>query len=265
MRGARLAMLVALLAALATVGGPAAVASGALPADQVVFRVSSGGGLVPPVVYALESPSLVVYGDGRILSAVPDTSGGVVPVRYTLARIDPVTVASFASSVESRGIINPGNDFGQPGVTDMDSTTVLVHGEGAPARVSVYAFHDQFDDDLSPGQRQARAALRQVVDAGTRLAAGAASAPYTPDRVAVYDLGPDAVHTTASITWPGPPPARFLTPSGEGRWVACGNLSGATATTAYQTALTNPGALWQVDGATRALAVNLLPLTDTCP
>jgi hypothetical protein len=262
-------MLGAVLVGLSMVGfsgSATSSASGALPADQIVFMVNSGGGLVPPVVYALESPSLVIYGDGRILSIVKDdNTGGAVPARYRLTRVDSLAVAAFVSSVEARGIINPAKDFGQPPVTDMDGTTVLVHGENDPAEVSVYAFHDQFDKAVTPDQQQARAALRQVIDAASNLAAGGTETPYSPDRVVVYDVGLGYGDKPAIVAWPGPPPGSFLHPSNQSRSVACGYLSGAPATAAYNAALDNPGALWLVDGARRVLAVNPLPLADSCP
>jgi hypothetical protein len=242
-----------------------ASADGALPADQVVFMVDSGGGLVPPVVYALESPSLVIYGDGRVLSIVKDATGGAVPARYQLTRVDPLAVAAFVSSAEASGIINSDKDFGQPLVTDMDSTTVMVHGENAPAKVSVYAFHDQFDKDVTADQQKARAALRQLIDTASNLAAGATPVPYTPDSVVVYDVGLGYGDRAATTVWPGPPPASFLKPSNQSRSVACGQLSGAQATTVYNAALDNPGALWRVDGASRVLAVNPLPVAESCP
>ena len=258
-----LGVLLAGLTAVGCSGGATATAGGALPAGQVVFMVSSGGGLVPPIVYALDSPSLVIYGDGRILSAVNATTSGV-PARYRITRVDPLAVASFVSETEDRGIINPAKDFGMPGVTDMDSTTVLVHGENGQAEVHVYAFHDEFDDHVTPRQQAARAALRQVIDTATNLAAGGSPAPYAPDRVVVYDLGPNSANT-ATTAWPGPAPASFLAPSSQFQSVACGYLTGAPATAAYGAALDNPGALWLVDGATRVLAVNPLPLADACP
>ena len=46
----------------------------------------------------------------------------------------------------------------------MPSTTVLLHGAGGPHRVSVYAFGDQFDDDLTRAQRRARQELAEVID-----------------------------------------------------------------------------------------------------
>ena len=158
---------------------------------------------MPPVVYALESPSLVMYGDGRILSIVKDDTGGAVPARYQLTRVDPLAVTAFVSSVEARGIINPDKDFGQPPVTDMDATTVLVHGENAAAKVSVYAFHDQFDKEVTADQKKARAALRQVVDAASNLAARANPTPYSPDRVVVYDVGLGYGDKSATTAWPG--------------------------------------------------------------
>jgi len=250
---------------LAVPGSPTASADGALPADQVVFMVDSGGGLVPPVVYALESPSLVIYGDGRILSIVKDdTSRGAVPARYQLTRVDPLAVAAFVSSAEASGIIDPAKDFGQPPVTDMDGTTVTVHGLNAPAKVSVYAFHDQFDKDVTADQQKARAALRQLIDAASNLAAGATPVPYTPDSVIVYDVGLGYGDRTATTAWPGPPPGSFLKPSNQSRSVACGLLSGAPATAVYNAALDNPGALWLVDGAARVLAVNPLPVAASC-
>ena len=260
-----LGVLLAALSMLALPGTARSSASGALPADQVVFMVDAGGGLIPPVVYAMESPALVMYGDGRILSIVKDNTTGAVPARYELSRVDPLAVAAFVSAIEERGIINSALDFGMPGVTDMDATTVLVHGEGAPAKVGVYAFYESFDKDLTADQQRARATLRQVIDAAYNLAAVGTKSPYTPDRIAVYDIGTASSNQSASTPWPGPRPADFLKPSPQGPAQSCGYLTGGPATTVYKAALTNPGALWLVDGSARVLAVNPLPVDVSCP
>ncbi|WP_059021028.1 hypothetical protein [Mycobacterium sp. M26] len=241
-----------------------ASAAGPLPANQVVFTVSTGGGFVPPVVYALESPSLIIYGDGRVLSVVRDPAGAVVPVRYTLNQVDPAAIASFVSWVSERGIVNSDTDFGQPPVTDMDSTAVMVHGSGAPTTASVYAFYPSFDKDVSAAQQKARAALRDVVNEATTLTGVGPAYPYPPNRVVVYEVETGS-SDTATTAWPGPPPASFLRPSTQSRSQACGYLTGDAATAAYQAALNNPGAQWLVGGTTRVLAVNPNPLTDACP
>lgn len=263
----RLRALAGVLAGL-LVGGCAAEvtpAAKALPGDQMVFMVMSFGGLVPPVLYALESPSLVVYGDGRVLTAVTPTGPRLVPVRYELARIDPATVGGFVSSVQSGGLISAATDFGAPRVTDLATTTVLVHGDAGQAQVQAYAIDEQFDTGLSPAQREARAKLRALIDQAARLSDGAARSPYIPDRVVVYELDPRfAGGDTAPAGWPGPAPASFLRPNGARRSLACGELNADPAEVVYRAALDNPGARWLVDGMTRVLAVNSLPLPGDC-
>ena len=130
-----------------------------------------------------------MYGDGRILSIV---KGQHHRRRAGPLRVEPGGPDS-GGGVRLRGagarIVDPAEDFGMPGVTDMDATTVLVHGEGAPAKVGVYAFCESFDKGLTVEQQRARATLRQVIDAATNLAAVGTRAPYTPDRIAVFDVG----------------------------------------------------------------------------
>ena len=259
--------LAALLAALTMTGWSGSAVSAAapvLPADQMLFTVMTGGGLVRPVQYALESPALVIYGDGRVLTISQDRAP-LVPARYDLARIDPATVASFVSGVEAGGVISPGTDFGKPRVTDLATTAVTVNGANGPVRVSAYALIEQFETELTASQRSARAALRAIIDEANGLSAGATRSPYSPDRIVVYELDPRYEDETATITWPGPPPSSFLTPTDKRRSIACGELVADPAEVVYQAALTNPGSRWLVDGATRVLAVNPLPLADGCP
>lgn len=237
----------------------------ALPADQMVFMVMSSGGMVPPLLYALQSPSVAVYGDGRVLTAVQGASPQLVPVRYELARLDPGAVEGFVSSVVSGGLLGPGTDFGTPRVTDLDTTTVMVDGGDGPTQVRVYALDEHFDRDLTPAQRDARARLRTLIGQASALSAGAAGAAYTPERVVVYEPISGAGDEPATVAWPGPPPSAFLVPSRARRSTACGELAGDAAGAAYQAALVNPGARWSVDGTTRVLAVNSLPLPGACP
>ncbi len=250
---------VALLAVLALPGCSAPAGSTPSASDQVVFQVGTAGGMVPAVALALESPALVIYRDGRVLTKVNSLAIQFVPARYDIAQIDPSAVASFASSAESA--VDPGTDFGTPGVTDAGSTTVALNGR----QVSVYAFDETFDTGLTPAQRNARAALRSLVDRAYALSGGAARAPYTPDRVVVYELDSHFARTPATVGWPGPPPAAFLTASSSRQSIACGELVADPAEMVYRAALDNPGAGWLVDGVTRILAVNPLPAPGACP
>ena len=239
--------------------------AGALPADDMVFMVMNGGGMVPPLLYALQSPSLAVYGDGRVLSVVDPVARQPIPARYDVSRIDPATVASFAAGVQARGLISAETDFGTPRYTDLGTTTVLLDGEQGPSEVRVYALNERFEANLTADQQAARAALREVIGQATGLAAGADRTPFLPDRVLVYEVTPGRSSQPASVAWPGPNPQTFLSATDQRRAIACGVLTGEAARSAYQAALDNPGASWLVDGSTRILAVNPLPQPASCP
>ena len=235
-----------------------------LPGAQMVFMVMSSGGMAPAVYQALASPSLAIYGDGRVLTVVEAPVLQLLPARYEVARIDPTAAASFVADVEAGGLVNNGTDFGTPRVTDLPSTTVLVHGLTGQHQVNVYAFDERFDARLTAEQHSARTALRAMIEKASALATGAERSPYSPDRVVVYEVEPGNNTEPATTSWPGPPPSTFLAASSGRRSIACGELNADPAEVVYQAALTNPGARWLVDGATRILAVNPLPLPDAC-
>lgn len=242
-------------------GPPSATA---VPANRMVFMVMASGGMIPALVYALQSPSLVVYADGRIATLSAAVVPELIPARYDVARVDVAAVQSFLSSAGREGLISTATDFGTPRATDLDTTTVLLDTGAGPQQVRVYALDERFDRDLSTAQREARARLRTLIDGAGELAAGAATVDYVPDRVAVYEPMSGAGGEAATTAWPGPPPESFMLAVRARRSIACGELSGEPAHTAYQAALANPGARWLVDGNTRVLAVNSLPLPGAC-
>ena len=234
-----------------------------LPADRVLFQVMAGGGLPPPLVYVLESASLVIHGDGRIVTAQGSTHG-TVATRYDVARIDPMVVATFVAGVEASGLVGAATDFGKPDVYDLDVTWVTVHGEQGPATARAYALYPQFETRLSSTQRANRDALRSLIEQAEALAGDAARTPFIPDQVTVFELDPGQGSQPATAAWPGPAPESFLRPATKSRWLACGVLTGPQADSVYQAALTNPGALWLVSGTKRLLAVNPLPGNKEC-
>lgn len=246
-------------------GGGTAPTAGALPADQMVFMVMSSGGMTPAVVSSLQSPALAVYGDGRVLTRVEAPALQLVPSRYEVSDVGAAAVRDFVTAAAAGGLINAGTDFGSPRVTDLATTTVMLHGDSGAAEVRVYALNERFEEDLTPANRDARARLRALIDQANALAAGAARVPYVPDRVVVNEPAPGRNQEPATLPWPGPPPASFLAPTNTGRLAACGELTGADARTVYQAALDNPGARWLVDGTTRVLGVSAVPLPGGCP
>lgn len=235
-----------------------------LPAERAVFGVSGGGsGFSPAIFSALQAPSLLVYGSGLVLRADADGGGPLraVPSRYVQAQVDPQRVARFVADVERRQVLQA--DLGSPQVTDLGSTTVWVHGTGERRQVSAYAFAEQFDRYLPWAARRHRRRLRAIIAEAAALIADAGR-PYVPPRVVVLEQRSD--DRSPAPRWPGPAPTAFLHPvDGYTRGaLACGELTGDAAARVYAAALGNPEQRWWVDGRTRVLAVNPLPIEIDC-
>lgn len=235
-----------------------------LPADRIVFGVSRGPGFAPAIYYQLQSPSLVIYGSGRILRA--DETTGAVPSRYLEAQVDPLAVARFVRKVETSNVLQA--DFGTPTVTDLGVDRVWVHGSRQQG-AEPYALNATFDDSVSADQRRHRQQLRALIEDGKNLA-GSSGAPYVPERIVVLasphrDRGQA---TPTPPTWPGPDLASFLhkpdRPDDARGADNCGELTGNDARTVYQAAVANPEQRWLVGGKVRVLAVNSLPVEITC-
>ncbi|MCB0924166.1 MAG: hypothetical protein KDB50_06425 [Mycobacterium sp.] len=255
----RTAALLGLLTMTGCAPGPIPPAA-ALSPDQMAVMVMSAGGMVPSVISAMQSPALVIYGDGTALTALPAPALRAVPARYEVARVDPDQVRQFVTEAQSSGLLGAGTDFGSPRATDLATTTVLVRGDEQTAQVRVYALNPRFETGLSTTQREARDRLRTLIERASALPAAAARQPYSPERITVSEIPPGRNQDPATVVWPGPPLPDFLAPSATRRSVACGELTGTTADVVYRAALENPGAGWLVGGTTRVLAVNPLPV-----
>jgi hypothetical protein len=239
-----------------------------LPGDQLVFMVQGGvGGFTPYFHQAMITPSLAVYGDGRVIQYDDGRQPPNVPATYLLSRVDPQLVAAFVADTEARKLIASETDFGDPGVSDMPTTTVQLHGAGSPHRVYVYAFGEGFDNDLAPAQRRARRDLREVIDRASALPGDAERLPYQPDRVQVTEFALDGVGKSRGAEWPGPDPSSFLVPvTPRSVRLACGQLSGQPAEKAYAAARKNPDGIWTYDAKRRVFAVvPELPGLGGCP
>jgi hypothetical protein len=237
-----------------------------LPGDQMVFAVTTAGGLAPPLDQTLITPALAVYGDGRVFEADHDQYVHGTPYAYVVGRADTDAVARFVARAEARQVVKPGTDFGDPQVTDMPVTTVRLHGNSDPQLVHVYAFGKDFDDDVSRTQRRARQDLREIVDDAYALPGDGERLSYTPDRVQVTELDISDDGSTPAPEWPGPDPDSFLVLSSGGvARVACGTLAGTNAEVVYAAARNHPRGVWTHDSRTRVLAVvPLLPGAEGC-
>ena len=232
-----------------------------LPAEQLVFGVSSFSPWSSSLGWALQTPTLVLYGNGRVISqdpGNPGASGG--PGTYTIAQVDPLAIARLVARAEQSRVLTAGYDT-LP-VTDLPSTRVWSHGATGRQEVSVYGLSQSFDEYASVLDRRRRKRLRTLISDAEALI-GDGGSPYVPDRVVVIE---QRTQGTATVRWPGPDPDSFLhKPSKSLRSsIACGALTGTTAAAAYAAALANPDQLWLVGNRSRVLAVNPLPVEIDC-
>jgi hypothetical protein len=154
-------------------------------ADDLVLQVHTAGGLAAPPLAAI--PELSVYGDGRVIGVGPTTleyPGAALPnlQQGFLSERELQEVLRAAGAAGLLGEEEP--DYGDPGVTDMPTTEVVINAGGVERDVSAYAldFVDG-DDDLEPAQQEARRRLRDFLRA---VDADVATEGYEAESVAVF-------------------------------------------------------------------------------
>ncbi|MGY1739930.1 MULTISPECIES: hypothetical protein [unclassified Blastococcus] len=276
LRGALAVLALVLLCACAERpddGGDAGAPPPAPPLpDGLVLQVAHTGGFVTPEMLATRLPLVSVYSDGRVLAEGPVAAiypGPALP-NVQVSHVDEATLRGLVEQAEAAGVTGTG-DLGAPPIADAPATRfTLVTAEGTYVR-EVYALAESAgaDDDLTPAQREARAALLGLVDALT-AAAGTAGEPYTPAALAVVgrpwteaDTDPELPQPDAA--WPGPAlPGEPLTPA---LGLSCLTVTGAdTAAVLDAAAAANARTPWvAADGSRWALSFRpLLPHETGC-
>ena len=171
-------MLLGLGPALAT--GTTACGSGTAdrPADPPpptavprldALRLVVAGGFTTAAIAFRTVPELTITDDGRVLTPAPVTAlyPGPILTQLTERSIDAEGRAAVADVVVRSGLVtSPPPDLGSPNVADAPTTTLTLTVGGAETTVVAPALAEALDDDpaLTPGQREARARLREVVD-----------------------------------------------------------------------------------------------------
>jgi hypothetical protein len=241
-------------------------------ADALVVRVATGGGFVPSTSRLAEIPELAVYGDGRAIVVGPTTLEFPGPALPNLQQgsLNADELQELLRAADVAGLFGGEEpDYGDPGVTDMPTTTVTINAGGVERTVSAYALaYEDGDDDLAPEQREARERLREfiaVVDADV------ATESYEADSVAVFvrPYDPDE-STEPSTTAPHPWPLGDLAGAGEPYEgfsdTRCLVVAGADAETVLAAAGdARDGDPWRVGDVDYALVFRpLLPDESSC-
>lgn len=164
-------------------------------AEDVLVSIKSDGGFSPLEYNLRNTAQFLLLGDGTVI--VP----GVIieiypgPAIYPLqaARISEGQIQELFVAADEAGLIDAEIDYGQPGITDVPTTTVSLTINGRTVSQSAYAlsYQDAPDPDLSDENVAAREALQGFIDTAQGIA-GAGSEQYVPTGVVAYRLSDES-------------------------------------------------------------------------
>jgi hypothetical protein len=256
-------------------GVPESATASPRGADELVARVESYGGFVPPDRTVGALPAISVYADGRVITQgpIPAIYPGPALPNLQVLKLSSYKVDQLLEEAATAGV-RPGTDFGQPNVADAPTTRVTVKTDQGTQSVAVVALNEAQVNDpmLTKAQRDARATLAGFVKKLTDLSAGdvaSASQPYEPVSLAVLarpwskeQAGNEPPQ--AEVAWPGPAlPGDYLNPTFK---IGCVVVTGddtATVLTAAKKA--NQLTPWAADGAKYLITFRpLLPDEKGC-
>jgi hypothetical protein len=206
----------AVLAACGSSAGSPRVTTRNLPsgADVAVIRVDTRGGLTSPETQLAIVPELSVFGDGRVIVTGPVTEQypqHALPNLLT-GRLPAGILARWIGAASRAGLTGKRVDFGQPGVTDLPTTTVTFTSVPpcppeskcgyAHTVQSAYALSFTLDgaedQQLTAAQRDARHRLTAFIRTMQHEAVRVATGPYPPSEIAVY-VAPAADGDTGGV------------------------------------------------------------------
>lgn len=191
--------------------------------EDVLVSVEVEGGFVPVEYNLRNTAQFLLLGDGTVI--VP----GVMIEIFPGPAINPLQATTVSeeqiqelyTAADEGGLLDGEIDYGQPGVTDVPTTTVTLTVDGRKVSQSAYAlnYQDAPDPGLTAEQNVAREALQAFIDTAQGLA-GSASEGYVPTGVVAYRIPPreqttiDPDLAQKPVVWPivtAPPPI----PAGE--------------------------------------------------
>jgi hypothetical protein len=233
--------LVALLGTLALVpacGGTSPIGHPA-GADELVLRVETGGGLVPPEYRLRELPGFSLYGDGHLIVTGPQIEIYPPPALPSLLvrHVTEEGVQAVLAAARDAGLLGPDRRLEAPGVMDAPTTVFTAVEDGRRHVTSADALGIDVAGIPEPEAR-AREALAGFA---TRLAGPGGWLPpgslgeerpygFRELRVHVfpYEASPEPELTQAETPWPlAEPLASFGEPSANAPGRRCGVARGA--------------------------------------
>jgi hypothetical protein len=184
--------------------------------NELVLRIATGGGFVPVEYKLTVTPEFSLYGDGRVIETGPTIAiypGPALPNLQT-ATISEETIQAILEAAREAGLFDPTIDYGQPGITDVGTTTFTINADGQTYTTDIYALGmEEGAGGLTMEQQQARAAVSefrsQMMELVAADTADQAWEPYQFEALRVYSRAVDPATSPDStdvqpnrIEWP---------------------------------------------------------------
>jgi hypothetical protein len=185
--------------------------------DQLVVRVSTGGGFIAPSYSITQLPQFSLMGDGRAITpgAIPEIYPGPAIAPLFSQQLTPDAVQAILSLAKTDGLLAKDQDYtdmGSVGIADAGTTTITIVADGQTHTFNFYALGDlgqNKPDHMNQAEFDARTMAQDfATKAGdlSWLAAGSAAdqVPFVPTgvRVFVSNYQPDPSMSEPSISWP---------------------------------------------------------------
>ena len=182
-----------------------AVATGS---DQQILRISLEGGFTSPTYQLTRTPTLALYGDGRVIVPGPTSDANPGPLLPDLhqERVTPAEIQTIVAAADAAGLLGPDASYGNPGVADAPATVFALTVAGTTHVISAMALGGGMDGPDTQGVDQ-RARLLAFENSMTNLSGllgrtVSDDGPYQPAGYDVFSSEAEPDPTQPSIDWP---------------------------------------------------------------
>jgi hypothetical protein len=112
--------------------------------NDLVMRIETAGGLVPPGYLLTALPSWALYGDGRIIVPGPRIQSDPYQLLPDLRvmRVTPEEIQKIVAAADEAGLLGPDTRYDATGIMDAGTTVFTTVVDGTVHRISAYALFE---------------------------------------------------------------------------------------------------------------------------
>ena len=174
-------------------------------ADDLVLRIETTGGFVPPGFLVTEIAEFSLFGDGRVITVGPQIEIFPPPALANLlfTQLTDSELRTVLQAAADAGLAGDDIHFDYPLVADAPTTYFTLVTDGVTHSVSAYALGFESAGQLDPAPAAARQRLARFRARALDIAGQIGSSqPYGFERVAVYGEVADAGEPPDVRDWP---------------------------------------------------------------